>query len=96
MRSRASRNCGASAAAVSARADPWLFGEYSVADAMYAPVVLRFRTYGAELGAPAREYVATTLADAHMRDWLDAAQRRKLDHRRVRNRAHRRVTRRTE
>jgi glutathione S-transferase len=53
---------------------PWLFGEYSVADAMYAPVVLRFRTYGAELGAAAREYVATTLADTHMRDWLDAAQ----------------------
>ena len=26
---------------------PWLFGEYSIADAMYAPVVLRFNTYGA-------------------------------------------------
>jgi len=53
---------------------PWLFGEYSVADAMFAPVVLRLRTYGAQLGAPAREYVATTLADEHMRAWLDAAQ----------------------
>ena len=28
---------------------PWLFGDYSVADAMYAPVVLRLRTYGAQL-----------------------------------------------
>ena len=53
---------------------PWLFGEYSAADAMYAPVVLRFRTYGADLGALAREYMATTLADPHMRDWLDGAQ----------------------
>ena len=26
---------------------PWLFGDYSIADAMYAPVVLRFNTYGA-------------------------------------------------
>ena len=33
---------------VSVRDGPWLFGEYSVADAMYAPVVLRFRTYGAQ------------------------------------------------
>jgi glutathione S-transferase len=52
---------------------PWLFGEYSVADAMYAPVVLRFRTYGARLGETAAAYVATTLDDPHMRAWLDAA-----------------------
>jgi len=52
---------------------PWLFGEYSVADAMYAPVVLRFRTYGARLGAPAATYVATALADAYLREWIDAA-----------------------
>ncbi len=54
---------------------PWLFGEYSAADAMYAPVVLRFRTYGAQLGAPAREYVETALADPHLRAWLDDAER---------------------
>jgi glutathione S-transferase len=52
---------------------PWLFGEYSVADAMYAPVVLRFRTYGPQLGEVAASYVATTLADPHMREWIDAA-----------------------
>ena len=45
--SRASKTCGPIAARGSARRGPWLFGEYSVADAMYAPVVLRFRTYGA-------------------------------------------------
>lgn len=28
---------------------PWLFGDYSLADAMHAPVVLRFRSYGAAL-----------------------------------------------
>ncbi len=53
---------------------PWLFGEYSVADAMYAPVVLRLRTYGAILGDPAAAYCATTLDDTHLREWLAGAQ----------------------
>lgn len=52
---------------------PWLFGEYSVADAMFAPVVLRFRTYGAQLRDSSAAYAATVLEDAHMRDWLEAA-----------------------
>jgi glutathione S-transferase len=52
---------------------PWLFGDYSVADAMYAPVVLRFRTYGATLTESSRSYMATVLEDSHMRDWLAAA-----------------------
>jgi glutathione S-transferase len=52
---------------------PWLFGEYSVADAMYAPVVLRLRTYGAHVRDATATYMATVLADAHMRDWLAAA-----------------------
>jgi len=52
---------------------PWLFGEYSVADAMYAPVVLRFNTYGAQLSETSRQYVATALEDAAMQEWLLAA-----------------------
>jgi len=52
---------------------PWLFGEYSVADAMFAPVVLRFRTYGHPMRRTSAEYSATVLADAHLRDWLAAA-----------------------
>lgn len=56
-----------------AAAGPWLFGDYSVADAMYAPVVLRFRTYGAPLGRISAEYVATVLADAHLQAWIAAA-----------------------
>jgi glutathione S-transferase len=52
---------------------PWLFGEYGVADAMYAPIVLRFRTYGARLRDGSAAYVATVLADAHMREWLASA-----------------------
>jgi glutathione S-transferase len=52
---------------------PWLFGEYSVADAMYAPVVLRLRTYGAHVNASTSAYMATALSDAHLRAWLQAA-----------------------
>jgi glutathione S-transferase len=54
-------------------AGPWLFGGYCVADAMYAPVVLRFRSYGARVDAMAADYMATVLADQHLRAWLDAA-----------------------
>jgi glutathione S-transferase len=52
---------------------PWLFGEYSAADAMYSPVVLRLRTYGAHVRESTANYMATVLADAHMRDWIAAA-----------------------
>jgi glutathione S-transferase len=50
-----------------------LFGDYSVADAMYAPVVLRLRTYGADVRDETATYMATVLADGHMREWLAAA-----------------------
>lgn len=54
-------------------AGPWLFGDYSLTDAMYAPVALRLRTYGAALGGAAGEYLATVLADPHLGDWIAAA-----------------------
>lgn len=53
---------------------PWLFGpEYTIADAMYAPVVLRFNTYGARVSDTARWYMATVLEDAALQEWLRAA-----------------------
>jgi glutathione S-transferase len=52
---------------------PWLFGEYSVADAMYAPVVLRFNTYGARISQTARWYMASVLEDGALQDWLQGA-----------------------
>ncbi len=54
---------------------PWLFGRYGIADAMYAPVVLRFDTYGARLSDAARDYFATVLADPHLREWVRGAER---------------------
>jgi glutathione S-transferase len=52
---------------------PWLFGDYSMADAMYAPVVLRLRTYGAQLSPAVHQYLATATADGVMQEWLAAA-----------------------
>jgi glutathione S-transferase len=53
---------------------PWLFGKYSIADAMYAPVVLRFNTYGAQISETARWYMAAVIEDASMQEWVQAAQ----------------------
>jgi glutathione S-transferase len=53
---------------------PYLFGAFSAADAMYAPVASRFRTYISNLGAygddgTAAAYVATLFAHPAMQDW---------------------------
>jgi len=53
---------------------PWLFGRYSAADAMYAPVVLRFNSYGAELSAAARTYLESALADPVLQEWIRGAE----------------------
>lgn len=52
---------------------PFLFGRFSVADAMYAPVVTRFVTYGVEVDDTARAYMDAVLALPAMREWTAAA-----------------------
>lgn len=52
----------------------FLFGEFSAADAMYAPVVMRFRTYEVELPATCRAYADAILALPAMREWIAAAE----------------------
>jgi glutathione S-transferase len=56
------------------RGGPWLLGDYSIADAMFAPVVTRFNTYGAELSRESREYFQAVLADPALREWVRAAE----------------------
>ena len=53
---------------------PFLFGHFTIADAMYAPVVLRFRTYAVELPAVSQEYADAIIALPAMQEWLTAAQ----------------------
>jgi glutathione S-transferase len=52
---------------------PFLFGHYTVADAMYAPVATRFRTYGVKLGATAQAYLEAVLADPDFLVWENQA-----------------------
>jgi glutathione S-transferase len=54
---------------------PWLFGEYSIADAMYAPVALRFRHYGAKLAdATVEAYFQQLIQDPHLQRWIEDAE----------------------
>jgi glutathione S-transferase len=52
---------------------PFLFGGFGAADAMYAPVVSRFHTYGIEVGAAARAYMASVMALPAWGEWRAAA-----------------------
>ena len=52
---------------------PFLFGQFCNADAMYAPVAMRFITYAVELPAPARDYVDALGATPAIKKWRAAA-----------------------
>lgn len=52
---------------------PWLFGDFSIADAMYAPITARFRTYGVACDEVSYAYIDTMFADSHMQRWVEAA-----------------------
>lgn len=52
---------------------PFLFGEFSMADAMYAPVATRFITYDVKLDAACAGYRDRILAWPAMQEWTDAA-----------------------
>ena len=54
---------------------PYLFGAFSIADAMYAPVASRFVTYQVDLDADAKAYVNTLWADPAMAAWVEGARR---------------------
>jgi glutathione S-transferase len=53
---------------------PYLFGrKVCMADAMFAPVVTRFRTYGVELDPVCSSYCDTMMALEPVREWVAAA-----------------------
>lgn len=51
----------------------FLFGQFSVADCMYGPVVSRFLTYGIEMPDASRRYADRMMALPAMKDWGVAA-----------------------
>jgi glutathione S-transferase len=52
---------------------PFLFGAFGAADAMYAPVVSRFHTYGVEVGPAARAYMAAVMGLPAWAEWCAGA-----------------------
>jgi len=48
---------------------PWLFGDYSIVDAYFAPYGCRMMTYGLPISDALRAYVETHLADPAFRRW---------------------------
>jgi glutathione S-transferase len=53
---------------------PFLFGQFTIADAMFAPVVWRFKTYDVKLADEAADYMTAMLGLPAMRAWAEAAQ----------------------
>lgn len=56
------------------QAGDFLFGRFSIADCMYAPVVSRFETYGVDVPSPVRDYMTRVMELPAMRDWGKAAE----------------------
>ena len=57
------------------RGGDFLFGHFTVADAMYAPVVSRFRTYRVELNAELQAYADAVWALPALQEWVAAAKK---------------------
>lgn len=53
----------------------FLFGRFSIADCMYAPVVSRFTTYGIQVPGPVKDYMARVWALPGMQAWLAASKK---------------------
>jgi glutathione S-transferase len=51
----------------------WLFGDFSIADAMFAPVFFRFQSYGAPLSTASQTYLSHALADPAVCEWQAAS-----------------------
>jgi glutathione S-transferase len=54
---------------------PWLFGRFTIADAMLIPMALRFVTYSVPLGEVSHAYVDAILAHPPVEEWIAASER---------------------
>ena len=57
------------------RADehPFLFGDFSIADAFYAPVVMRFKSYALPVSERSQQYMQHIMQHPAVIQWVDAA-----------------------
>jgi glutathione S-transferase len=58
---------------------PFLFGERTMADAMYAPVVTRFMTYDVKLDRTLTAYASMVMGMPEMQEWIEAAKAEPAD-----------------
>ena len=61
----------------SSNTGPWLFGGFSIADAMFAPIALRFAGYHIALSDSAQSYVETILNHPAIQQWIEAGKQEK-------------------
>jgi glutathione S-transferase len=61
--------------ALAAQGGDYLFGKFSIADCMYAPVVSRFTTYGVAVPQRVKSYMDKIWALPGMQNWLAASQK---------------------
>ncbi len=67
------RDCRKRFAGAFQKDDGFLFGTFGAADAMFAPVVTRFKTYSVTLDSDADAYCTAALGHPAMKEWIDAA-----------------------
>ncbi|MBI3195973.1 MAG: glutathione S-transferase family protein [Rhodospirillales bacterium] len=67
------RDCRKRFAGAVPKDDGFLFGSFGAADAMYAPMVMRFRTFGVPLDADSEAYAKAVLTHPAVKEWIDAA-----------------------
>ena len=51
----------------------WLFGDFSIADCMYAPVASRLATYQIDISDTSQQYIDRILTLPSMQRWYEAA-----------------------
>jgi glutathione S-transferase len=54
---------------------PWLFGKFSIADCMFAPMVFRFRTYNVAVSESSTDYMKNVLENPKAQLWLEQARK---------------------
>jgi len=55
----------------------FLFGSYSIADAMFTPIVMRFNTYGVTLDGDAASYLHTVSNQPAVKEWIEDSKQEK-------------------
>jgi glutathione S-transferase len=67
------RICGMWSELLDSYQGPMLFGDFGIADAYFAPVVMRIRSYALPVPAAVRDYIARLCALPGVKAWIDGA-----------------------